>query len=139
MTESEILTFRNEVTTLVVAVFSLGFSMVSAYIAGLWLFLKGAGLPLRLVAFALLSAGLAFAGVMAVGLNELLLGSERSWSKLASNSVGIAGFGSERPAYLFGLSMYELGAGIGGLVFAAIYVALFILTFLYRWPQGPSR
>jgi hypothetical protein len=136
MTESEILQFRNEVTALVVSVFTLGFSLCSAYIAGLWFFLKGAGLPLRAVAFALLSAGLAFAGIMAFGLNELLLGSERAWAKLAGNSVGIAGFGSERPAFLLGLSLYEVTALIGGLVFAAIYLALFVLTFLYRWPRA---
>ena len=138
MTEAEILTFRNDVTALVIAVFSLGFSMVSAYIAGLWLFLKGAGYPLRLVAFALLSAGLAFAGVMAFGLNELLMGSERSWAKLPSNSIGIPGFGSERPALLFGLSYYEVAAGMGVLVFGAIYIALFALTFLYRWPSADA-
>lgn len=143
MTEAEILTFRNDVTALVISVFTLGFSLVSAYIAGLWFFLKGAGTPLRVVAFALLSAGLAFTGIMAFGLNELLVGSERAWTKLASNSIGLAGFGSERPRWLFGMSLYELTAAIGALVFAAIYFALFVLTFLYRWPQreagdGPS-
>lgn len=135
MTEAEILTFRNEVTALVVSLFTLGFSLVSAYIAGLWFFLKGAGTPLRLVAFALLSAGLAFCGIMAYGLNELLGGSERAWAKLPTNSIGLAGFGNERPHWLFGLSLYDLTALIGASVFAAIYLALFVLTFLYRWPR----
>ncbi len=138
MSEHEILNFRNEVTALVISIFTLGFSMVSAYIAGLWFFLKGAGTPMRLVAFALLSTGLAFAGTMAFGLNELLLGSERAWTKLQSNSIGLPGFGSERPLWLFGLSPYEVTAGIGALVFGAIYVALLVLTFFYRWPHADS-
>lgn len=62
MTEAEILSIRNELTGIVVSVVSVSFGMISAYIVGLWLFLKDAPLSLRAIAFLLLSSGLAFMG-----------------------------------------------------------------------------
>lgn len=135
MSEGEILSIRNELTALVVSVVSVSFGMISAYIVGLWLFLRSAPLVLRTLAFLLLSCGLAFMGVLTGGLNALLLGTERAWSKLGPTSVGIASFGSERPEILQGLSLYEASAALGCVAFVAIYVALFFLTFLYRWPS----
>jgi hypothetical protein len=38
MSEAEILSIRNELTDLVISVVSVSFGMISAYIAGLWLF-----------------------------------------------------------------------------------------------------
>jgi hypothetical protein len=40
MTEAEILPIRNDLTGLVVSAVSVSFGMISAYIAGLWLFLR---------------------------------------------------------------------------------------------------
>ena len=138
MTEAEILSIRNELTGLVVSVVSVSFGMISAYIVGLWLFLKQAPLGLRVLAFLLLSCGLAFMGVLTGGLNALLIGTERAWSKLGSTSVEIASFGGERPDFLHGLSLYEASALLGGVAFFAIYLALFFFTFFYRWgDNGP--
>jgi len=134
MTEADILSIRNELTGLVISVVSVSFGMISAYIVGLWLFLRQAPLVLRLLAFLLLSSGLAFMGVLTGGLNALLLGTERAWSKLGPTAVGIASFGGERPPFLRGLSLYEASALLGCAAFGAIYLALFHLTFLYRWP-----
>ena len=133
MSEGEILSIRNELTALVISVVSVSFGMISAYVVGLWLFLKDAPLALRSLAFALLSCGLAFMGVVTAGLNGLLVGTERAWSKLATTSVGIASFGGERPEALHGLSLYEASAALGGLAFGAIYLALVYFTFFYRW------
>lgn len=138
MSEGEILSIRNELTGLVLSVVSISFGMISAYIVGLWLFLRDAPLGLRLLTFFLLSCGLAFMGVLTSGLNGLLVGTERAWSKLASNSVGIPSFGAERPDILQGLSLYEASAVLGCAAFVAIYVALFFFTFFYRW-QGVPR
>lgn len=135
MSEGEILSIRNELTALVISVVSVSFGMVSAYIVGLWLFLRQAPFLLRLLAFVLLSCGLAFMGVLTAGINGLLLGTDRAWSKLGATSVEIASFGSERPDFLHGLSLYEASAALGAVAFAAIYVVLFFLTFLYRWPD----
>jgi len=84
MTEADILSVRNELTDMVISIVSVSFGMVSAYIVGLWLFLKRAPLVLRALSFIVFSFGLAFMGAIA---------------------------------------------------FLAIYFALFVLTFLYRWPD----
>ncbi|WP_244534685.1 hypothetical protein [Hyphomicrobium sp. CS1GBMeth3] len=133
MTEAEILSIRNELTALIVSVVSVSFGMISAYIVGLWLFLKDAPLGLRVLALLLLSFGLAFMGVMTGGLHGLMLGTERAWSKLATPSTEIVSFGGERPEYLHGFSLYEASAALGCIAFAAIWVALFFFTFFYRW------
>ena len=64
MSEAEILSIRNDLTGLVVSVVSVSFGMISAYIAGLWLFLRDAPISLRFLAFALLSCGMAFMGAL---------------------------------------------------------------------------
>lgn len=133
MTEAEILSIRNELTELVISVVSVSFGMISAYIVGLWLFLRQAPLVLKALAFVLLTCGLAFMGVVTGGVNALLIGTERAWSKLGSTAIEIASFGGERPPLLGGLSLYEASALLGCAAFGAIYLALFYLTFLYRW------
>ncbi len=137
MSEAEILSIRNELTGLVLTVVSVSFGMISAYIVGLWLFLKDCPLLLRCTAFALLSCGLAFMGGVTAGLNALLLGTERAWGGISKPATGIASFGAERPDYLLGLSLYDLSAAIGGLAFLTIYLALFFLTFAAkRWKSS---
>jgi hypothetical protein len=136
MSEADILSIRNELTGLVLSVVSVSFGMISAYIVGLWLFLRNAPLVLRGLAFLLLSCGLAFMGVLTSGLNALLLGTERAWGKLGATSVEIASFGSDRPDFLLGLSLYEASAALGGIAFGAIYLALVFLTFFYRWADA---
>jgi hypothetical protein len=133
MTEAEILSVRNEVTAIVVSVAGFSFTMISAYIAALWLFLKDAPFALRALAFLLLSCGLAFMGALTTGLNGLLLGTETAWSKISKPATGLPGFGNATPDFLMGFTMYEAAALLGTVAFAAIYVALFFLTFFYRW------
>ena len=135
MTEAEILIARGGLTGLVISVVSVSFGMVSAYIAGLWLFLQRAPIALRFIAFALLSFGLIFMGSITWGLHALLLGTDRAWSKLATTATDIPNFGDQRPEYLYGLSLYEASAALGVVAFAAIYMALAYMTFLYRWPD----
>jgi hypothetical protein len=142
MSEAEILSIRNELTALVVSVVSVSFGMISAYIAGLWLFLREAPVSLRLLAFALLSCGLAFMGALTWGVNDLLMGTEHAWSKIATPATEIAGFGNGRPPWLHGLTLYDASVCLGGLAFGAIYLSLAYLTFIYKWPgttAGPVR
>ncbi len=49
---------------------------------------------------------------------------------ISKPATGIASFGAERPGFLLGLSLYDPLAGIGGLAFLTIYLALFYLTLL---------
>ncbi len=138
MTEAEIMALRGDLTGLVISVVSVSFGMISAYIAGLWLFLREAPLSLRLLAFFLLSCGLAFMGSLAWGLNDVLIGTDRAWAKLATTASEIPSFGATRPAWLYGLTYYEASAGIGALAFGAIYVSLAYLTFVYKWPGATA-
>lgn len=135
MSEADILSIRNDLTAIVISVFSVGFAIVSGYIVGLWLFLRSAPFSLRLLAFILLTFGLSFLGALSAGVHGLLLGTETAWAKLASTATGIPSFGGERPDWLYGLTLYEGAAALGGLAFLAIYLALFVLTFVYRWPE----
>lgn len=116
------------------SVVSVSFGMVTAYIVGLWLVLKRAPLVLRALSFVVFSFGLAFMGALTIGIHELMLGTERAWSKLGKTATEIPGFGSEPIAEL-GLTQYEAAAALGALAFLAIYLALFFLTFFYRWPE----
>lgn len=134
MGEADILSIRNELTDIIVSVVSVSFGMISAYIVALWLFLKHAPLVLRLLSFVVFTFGLAFMGALTVGVHDLLLGTERAWSKLASTATGIPGFGSA-PIESLGLTQYEAAACLGALAFGAIYLALLFLTFFYRWPR----
>jgi hypothetical protein len=134
MSEAEILAIRNDLTGLVISVVSVSFGMISAYIAGLWLFLREAPISLRLLAFFLLSCGLAFMGALTLGLNGLLVGTDHAWSKLTARATDIAGFGDVRPPWLYGVSLYEASAILGAIAFGAIYLALAYLTFVYKWP-----
>lgn len=136
MTEAEILSARNDVTAIVVSVAGFSFTMISAYIAALWLFLKDAPFALRFLTFVLLTAGLAFMGVMSAGLNGILLATETAWSKLPKTATGLTGFGNAQPDFLMGLTMYEAGALLGTLTFGAIYLALAYLTFFYSWENS---
>ena len=55
MTEAEILVLRGGLTGLVISVVSVSFGMISAYIAGLWLFLKRAPFAFHHALFALMA------------------------------------------------------------------------------------
>jgi hypothetical protein len=136
MTEAEILVIRGGLTGLIISVVSVSFGMISAYIAGLWLFLKHAPFVLRFLTFSLLSLGLIFMGTLTWGLHALLLGSDRAWMKLTSTATEIPSFGGQRPDFLYGLSLYEISAALGFVAFCTIYAALAYMTFLYRWPDG---
>lgn len=136
MTEAEILAMRIGLTGLIISVVSVAFGMISAYIAGLWLFLKRAPFSLKALAFTLLSLGLLFMGIVMWGIHELLLGTDRAWLKLAKTASEFATFGGDKPDYLQGLTIYQGGALLGLVAFVAIYVALGYLTFFFRWDDA---
>lgn len=133
MTEAEILILRSGLTGLIISIVSVSFGMISAYIAGLWLFVRHAPLGLRLIAFFLLTAGLLFMGAITLGLHELLLSTDKAWATLDNPVSGISDFGGTRPDILLGLSIYEASAALGFAAFIGIYLALAHMTFIYKW------
>lgn len=133
MTEEELLGLAIGGTDAVVQIVATAFAIISAYIAGLHFFLGRSGLGLKAASFLLLSVALAFLGVMAMGLYGILGGTDAAWRALPEVASGVTSLGGERPPYLMGFSVYEVGAGLGFGAFALVYVALAYLTFVHRW------
>ena len=137
MSESEILQGLFNAIDAVMAIFSLFLTMVSGYLAALYLFLNRAPLPLRLMAFGLLSIGLAFLGGTAAVIQTMQDSLFASWGMLPNPTIDVDLLRNPLPialAELVPMSQQQLGVGIGWSVALAVYVALAYMTFIYRWP-----
>lgn len=135
MTESDLLALATDGTDAILQLVSTGFAFVSAYIAGLYFFLRKAPLALRLASFGLLSITLAFLGIVGLGLLGILFGADVAWREIGETATGVRSLGGERPAFLLGFSVYEAGAALGFAAFGLLYLALGFMTFFYRWPE----
>ncbi|MEZ5816638.1 MAG: hypothetical protein R3D44_06125 [Hyphomicrobiaceae bacterium] len=125
----------------VLTVFSVFFTLVSGYLAALYLFLAHAPVALRLVAFSLLSTGLAFLGGVAMTVQNIQNGLFTAWAKLPAPTISVTQL--RNPIAIAavldnGWSLQEAGVAIGWGVAICVYVALAYLTFAYRWPDGPA-
>jgi hypothetical protein len=134
MSEAEIVQAYLGSGQMVVGLFSMFFTMVSAYIAGLYFFLNRAPLALRVLAFALLSIGLVFLGAAAAIQQLLQNGLAAAWVKLPSPIFSIAALNDPLAVPLpGGWSLYDVGTLVGWIAAASVYVALGYMTFVYRW------
>ncbi|MEM9726580.1 MAG: hypothetical protein AAF909_14115 [Pseudomonadota bacterium] len=133
MNENDLLSLATDGTEAVLTLVSTAFAFISAYIAGLYFFLRKAPLALRLASFALLSVTLSFLGIIALGLLGILYGADVAWRELDATATNVTSLGGERPDFLMGLSVYEAGAASGFLAFSLLYLALGFMTFFYRW------
>lgn len=141
VTESEHIQAMFGAIGTVLTVFSLFFSLVSGYLAALFLFLARAPFVLRLMAFALLSIGLVFLGGVTMTVQNIQNGLFASWGKLQAPMMPLSQL--RNPVMLaaladYGISMQELGVAIGWAVAVCVYLALAYLTFVYRW-KGPTE
>ncbi len=137
MTEAEILQNMFNAIGAVLVVFSTFFAIVSGYVAALFFFLAHATLFLRMVAFGLLSIGLVFLGGTAAVIQTLQDGLFIAWDRLEKPTVPLQKLRNPIPeVYVSGLSQQELGVAIGWGVAVTVYLTLFYLTFLYRWPHA---
>lgn len=135
MSEAEILQSLFDAIDAVLVVFSTFFAIVSGYVAALYFFLARAPIILRMMAFALLSIGLVFLGGTATVIQKLQEGLFSAWDRLERPIVPLQDLRNPVPGlHVAGFSQQEIGVGIGWAVALAVYVALFYLTFLYRWP-----
>ena len=136
MSEADIIQSLFDVIDSVLVVFSTFFAIVSGYVAALFFFLGRAPLMLRTLAFSLLSIGLAFLGGTVTVIQTLQEGLFGAWAKVENPTVAVRDLRNPVPGLeLAGLSQQEIGVGIGWVVAVAVYLALFYLTFLYRWPD----
>jgi hypothetical protein len=139
VSESEILQSLYSSIAAVMTLFSMFFTMTSAYIAGLYFFLHRAPLALRLLAFGLLSIGLVFLGGSAATLQKMQSGLFAAWAKLPAPMISITELRNPLPLTvpIPGISMQEIGVAIGWMTAGCVYLALAYLTFIYRWaPRG---
>lgn len=134
MSEADILQNLFDAIDAVLVVFSTFFAIVSGYVAALYFFLARAPLVLRTVAFSLLTIGLAFLGGTATVIQKLQEGLFAAWDRLERPIVPLQDLRNPLPGlYTAGFTQQQIGVGIGWIVALAVYVALFYLTFIYRW------
>ncbi len=139
MTESEILQNLFDAIDAVLVIFSTFFAIVSGYIAALFFFLARAPLTLRVMAFALLSIGLAFLGGTATVIQKLQVGLFGAWDRLERPIVPVQDLRNPVSGIHFAqLTQQEIGVVIGWAVAVTVYLALFYLTFVYRWPTSEA-
>ncbi len=137
MTEAEILDRMFDVIQGVLTVFSIFFTLISGYLAALYLFLRQAPFLLRTIAFGLLSTGLAFLGGTAAVIGRLQDGLFTAWGKLPAPALSLRELTNPLPIETasMGLTQQQIGVAVGWIVAVAVYLALGYLTFLYRWPD----
>jgi len=140
MSEAEMMQGMFSSIQVVISLFSTFFAIISAYIAGLFFFLNRAPVALKLLAFFLLSVGLAFLGGAAITQQRLQAGLLAAWGRVSSPAVAIGDvlrnpFAISLPA---GWSIYEVGLIVGWLTALFVYLALGYMTFFYRW-KSESR
>ncbi len=137
MTEGEILERMFDAIGSVLTIFSIFFTLVSGYLAALYLFLNRAPLLMRVAAFGLLSIGLSFLGGTAAVVQKLQDGLFLSWGKLDKPTLDLGTLRNPIPSEVFAampFSQQELGVAIGWGSAAAVYLMLAYLTFGYSWP-----
>ncbi|CAN0486763.1 unnamed protein product, partial [Phaeothamnion confervicola] len=134
VTESELLQALYASTQTIVSLFSMFVTIVSAYVAGLYLFLKDAPFLLRLLSFLLLSIALAFLGGAAVIQQVAQDAIFAAWSKLPNPSIPADVLNNPLPAVtVLGYPLRVVGIVLGWGAALSVYLSLGFMTFLYRW------
>ena len=140
MSETDILQNLFDAISAILTVFSLFFAIVSGYVAALYFFLARAPFMLRAMAFLLMSIGLVFLGGTATVVGRIQDGLFAAWDRLERPIVPLQDLRNHVPGLqLAGISQQEIGVGIGWVVAVTVYLALFYLTFAYRWPETARR
>jgi hypothetical protein len=134
VSESELLQALYASTQTIISLFSMFVTIVSGYVAGLYLFLKNAPLPIRLLAFLLLSVALAFLGgataIQQVAQDAIFA----AWIKLPNPSIPADALLNPLPMpEVRGIPLRLIGIGLGWGAAVSVYVSLAFMTFFYRW------
>ena len=134
VTESELLQGLYASTQVIVSLFSMFVTIVSAYVAGLYLFLKDAPFLLRLLSFMLLSIALAFLGGAAFIQQVAQDAIFAAWMKLPNPSIPVDLLLNPLPAEsLYGFPLRIIGITLGWAAALSVYLSLGFMTFCYRW------
>ena len=139
MTEAEILQNLFASIEAVVSLFSTFLAIVFAYVAGLYFFLNRAPLVLKLLAYSLLSIGLAFLGSAALIQQRLQEELFAASAKLRSPTISFEAVRNPiAQALPLNLSFYEIGIAIAWVTGLGMYLGLGYMTFIYRWNTASS-
>jgi len=135
MSEAEMMQGVLTSIQIVISLFSTLFALISAYIAGLYFFLRRAPLPLKLLAFFLLTIGLIFLGGAAITQQRLQVALLAAWAKLRTPAIVVDGvLRNPLPVSLpAGWTIYDVGVTVGWMTALCVYLALAYMTFVYRW------
>ena len=135
MTFGELTQGRIDAASFILSLFSMFFTICSAYIAALYFFLGVAPFPLRLLAFFVLSMSFLFLGGMAFTISDLVEVVISNWER-ADIPLSSQQAVREWLAHLGGsFEFYYVGALLGWGCAFIVYLALAYLTFGYRWKQ----
>jgi hypothetical protein len=134
MSESELLQALYASTQTIISLFSMFVTIVSAYIAGLYLFLKRAPMLLRLLAFFLMSVALAFLGGAAAIQQVAQDAIFAAWAKLPNPSIPVQVLiNPVQMPELQAIPARMIGIGLGWAAATGVYLSLFFMTFFYTW------
>ena len=146
VTEAEILQGLFSAIGSVITIFSLLFTMVSGYLAALYLFLGHAPFALRLMAFALLSSGLVFLGGSVAVIQTMQNGLFAAWAKLPSPAIDLRELRNPLPLELSGMvpfSQQQIGVGVGwasaGVCLPRAGLSHVHLSLAVAWPRADRR
>ncbi len=139
MTEAEILTLRLAMADSILAIFSMFFGMVSAYVAGLYFFLYRAPVLLKMTAFVLLSLGLLFLALLTIGIKLFGDGVLESWKQIKEPTAPLDYLNGTIELNSISLDFYTVSVGFGCVVGFFVYFALFFLTFGYNWSHDRAK
>lgn len=147
MSESEILQLSFATNEAMMAVFSMFFAIVSAYLAGLYFFLNRSPATIKMLAFGVLSAAFIFLGQAMAGIESRAKGIINAWKSIPDPVTGIRDL--EQLAIPLPLQLvvdqhqmaslsydgFTAGSVMGWVVAVAVYLTLAYLTFFYTWPR----
>lgn len=135
MSESELLQITVSVAGTLLSVFSVFFGIVSAYVVALYLFLHQAPLPLRLLAFFLLTMAFVVIAAMGWHMQYLSEGIHVAWTALKTKATGMSSLGPPTIARTLLVDGRVFTAWTAWSLYGIVYVLLAYLTFIYRWPH----
>ena len=115
---------------------SLSFTVVSAYIVALFYFLNRAPWSMRFLAFLLVSVILASLGMFVLVVFQYFLALREGLTalddigQLSSTGAAMRDIMEYRTTHAIIITIFVIGVGV--------YIGLFYLTFLHRWPPRPA-
>ncbi|MDX2264627.1 MAG: hypothetical protein NW215_06620 [Hyphomicrobiales bacterium] len=137
---SDLMQARFESAQTIIAIFSLFFTIVSAYIAALYFFIGRAPFALRFTAFTLLTISFLFLAAVVASVTEVVEVLITQW-----NAAAIPPGPEERIRRIFLITgadslLYYSGLGLATATGVLVYLVLAFLTFFYRWtPRAYMR